>query len=260
MHGSGHGVAGPGSGFAHDRDVEVPAAAAGTDADRAVANRPATPSFLRVWHVRKRNMIMVVILDKPDGVGEGVAVALKIHSSDVDDVTEDESAVADLLIPVDPPGDDEHLVPDPEPEYRSPGLDDRLFAEPDKPATRKVTTAVKKDIKGKLTMLLMVIGGTWASRDPYCGQALVDAIPDRPSPADDDAMSEGLASSLTELVCGSPELVRWFSTGGRYLRWMSVAMAVQPVIQAMVAHHITHSADTDDPTGQPQQQWAHYGT
>ncbi len=107
-------------------------------------------------------------------------------------------------------------------------------------------------------MLLMVIGGTWASRDPYCGQALVDAIPDRGWPADDDAVSEGLASSLTELVCGSPELVRWFSAGGRYLKWMSVAMAVQPVVQAMVAHHITHSADADAPAG--DQQWAQYGT
>lgn len=177
---------------------------------------------------------------------------------DLDDVTDDTDALSDLLESPDPLADADVFTADPDPAYASPSLEDRLFgggAEKDKPAAagRRVTTAVRKDIRGKVAMLLTLAGGAWSARDPHCGGVLLEAIPDRETP---DGPADGIATAIADLVCDSPDLIKWFTTSGRYLKWFTLAMAVQPVLQAAFAHHISHTVTED---GQAPPDWAHYG-
>lgn len=181
---------------------------------------------------------------------------LKIEA--LDDVTSDTDGLSDLLQSVaGPMDDDETFTPDPDPAYASPSLGDRVFGETaskeDKPAPgRRVTTAMRKDIRGKVAMLLTLAGGAWSARDPHCGGVLLDAIPDRETP---DGPADGIASAIADLVCDSPDLVKWFSSSGRYLKWFTLAMAMQPVLQGVFAHHVSHTVAAD---GQ-EPDWSNYG-
>ncbi|HJP74917.1 MAG TPA: hypothetical protein VJ914_11645, partial [Pseudonocardiaceae bacterium] len=109
---------------------------------------------------------------------------------------------------------------------------------------KRVTQAVQKDIRGKVAMLLSVGGAAWAARDPYCGGGLLDTIPDRPVYDEDGPTgdtSPGLATALTDIFIESPEIVNWFTTSGKYMKWLTLATVLQPLLVKLWAHHISHS-------------------
>lgn len=168
-------------------------------------------------------------------------MALKIE--DPEDVTGDADALADLLTSP-PPSDQDgpaEFTQDPDPDYGRTPIEDRLFV--DKPTPSRVSVSVRKDIRGKIAMLLVIVGGGLAARDQHCGNALLDAIPDTEEDGGDTR--EGIATALSDLICDSPDMVKWFTTSGRYLKWLTLAMSVQPVIQAAVSHHISHTVRED---------------
>lgn len=162
---------------------------------------------------------------------------------------------------------DEGQTSDPEPGYmdaKTP-MEDRIF--PDEPVKsappKRVNLSTRKDIRGKVAMLLTVPGSMWAGRDPHCGGAFLEAIPDQVGEVINDqgeleeATSPGIATALTDIICESPDVVNWFTSSGKYMKWLTLAMAVQPVLATAFQHHVTHSLASTEETSDD---WSRYST
>lgn len=148
---------------------------------------------------------------------------------------------------------------DPDPDYGKTDLADKVF--PDNPQSpKKITQAVQKDIRGKVAMLLTVAGAGWASRDPYCGGEFLNAVPDRVrvDEQDNTEIAPGLASALTDIFIDSPEIVNWFTTSGKYMKYLTLATVLQPLLVKLWAHHISHSVQPDGEQAAPD--WSMYAT
>ena len=148
-------------------------------------------------------------------------------------------------VPVRPPLEqddleDEEPEPDPEPGWLRavPGGKDAPRTPPRK--TTRVTAATRKDIEAKIGLMIEMPGRIWQARDPICGGAFVEAAPN-------------IRGALAELVVQSPDLVAWFTGGGGgFMLWLNLAMACQPVLTAVWAHHVAHSVDVRrDEAGRP---------
>jgi hypothetical protein len=109
-------------------------------------------------------------------------------------------------------------------------------AKPKEPAP-KVTTAVRRDIEGKVAFWLLIPAEPWRRVDPYCGQAYLDSI-------------EDIALKATPLLCQSPAVVRWFAKSTTFVQVTELAMACRPVAEAIIAHHVTKRI-TLDSLGRP---------
>lgn len=90
----------------------------------------------------------------------------------------------------------------------------------------KVTAAVRRDIAGKLAFWLSIPAEPWMRLDPYCGGAYADQV-------------DQIALKAAPLICQSPDLVRWFSKSSTFIMWTELGMAVRPVAEAAIAHHVT---------------------
>ena len=96
---------------------------------------------------------------------------------------------------------------------------------------RKVSVTVRSDIAAKISLVLEVPGRVWQARDPVCGTAFIEQRP-------------AIAGALTEIVCGSPDLVAWFTgTGGQFMLWFNLVMACWPVAMTVAAHHVYHTIE-----------------
>lgn len=151
----------------------------------------------------------------------------------LDDVSADDDELSALL--GDANEDDPSYEADPEPGWDEPQptkLGEKITAKIRTTAARpvRVTAAVRKDVRGKTAMLLMLGARTWAARDEICGSAALEAVPD-------------VSAALADILCDSPDIVRWFSAGTGYMKWLNLAMALQPVGEAVWSHHIAHSID-----------------
>lgn len=170
-----------------------------------------------------------------------------LRVAELADVADDDAALTDLLSTPDTgpatPDGDSAFTPDPEPDYGRLGLEDRIFPDGSaagKATTKRVSIAVRKDIRAKVAMLLMLVGSAWSARDAHCGGALLDSVGDR-----EDEGRVGVASALTDIICDSPDLVGFFTTSGSYMKWLTLALAVQPLATTVVGHHITHTVHDD---------------
>ena len=77
-------------------------------------------------------------------------------------------------------------------------------------------------------MLLLPAGAVWQTRDPECGSSFVNNTPD-------------IADAMTDIIVDSPDLVRWFTgTGGSFMKYFKLLMALQPVAMTVVQHHVMH--------------------
>jgi hypothetical protein len=90
----------------------------------------------------------------------------------------------------------------------------------------KVTKAVRDDITGKLAFWLSIPAEPWLRVDPYCGQAYADQV-------------DEIAVKMAPLICLSPDMVRWFARSSTFIMWTELGIAVRPVVEAMIAHHVT---------------------
>jgi hypothetical protein len=111
----------------------------------------------------------------------------------------------------------------------------------------KITMAVQRDIAGKTAFWLLAMSETWAMVDPYCGMAAADAVP-------------GIARKAAPILCGSPDIVRWFTRASGFMQWTELLMACKPVFAAVVAHHVTKSVQTKKTDGQSVEKadWSAY--
>jgi hypothetical protein len=112
------------------------------------------------------------------------------------------------------------------------GFADRIIPDSvfDPPKGRPTGARLRKDIRAKTAMFLTIGGSVWQARDEYCGDVFLETVPD-------------LSDKLAAIFCDSPDIVRWFTASGKYMKWLDLAVCLQPVGKAVVAHHITHSAD-----------------
>ncbi len=159
------------------------------------------------------------------------------------DVSDDGDGLDALLSVVPTPAEPEFEA-DPEPEWEEPSLGKRLIKDAfrprhgkDKPKPEvKVTAALRKDVQAKTALLLGMGATAWSSRDPHCGTAAMESVPD-------------VSAALADIFCDSPDIVRWFSAGSGYMKWLNLAAALQPVASAVWGHHIarTEGGDADGP-------------
>jgi hypothetical protein len=142
-----------------------------------------------------------------------------------------------------PPADDELPPPssleearervgrDPEARHLRRGRQPKAKADP-KPEI-KVTKAVRDDITGKLAFWLSIPAEPWLRVDPYCGGVYVDQV-------------DLIAVKMAPLICQSPDLVRWFSKSTTFILWTELGIAVRPVVEAIIAHHVTKRIALDE--------------
>jgi hypothetical protein len=90
----------------------------------------------------------------------------------------------------------------------------------------KVTKAVRDDITGKLAFWLSIPAEPWLRVDPYCGQAYAGQV-------------DEIAVKMAPLICLSPDMVRWFAKSSTFIMWTELGIAVRPVVEAIIAHHVT---------------------
>ena len=104
----------------------------------------------------------------------------------------------------------------------------------------RVTQAVRKDVHAKISFMLTMGGAAWEMRDQPCGGTFLHQEP-------------AITSALAKIVCDSPDLLVWFTTGGNYIKWLDLAMALLPVGQCAWSHHVQHQQMVPaDPNLPPQ--------
>ena len=104
----------------------------------------------------------------------------------------------------------------------------------------QVPGQVKDDIAGLMGMVGLPILAMLQAADPYCGGALAQNY----EPAVDAALP---------LICRSPRIVRYFSEDkADWLLWGKLALALKPVGQAVIEHHVIRTVEVvrDRETGQ----------
>jgi hypothetical protein len=135
--------------------------------------------------------------------------------------------------------DDEEISPDPPPGHvgKQPGQRTRQ----PRAGKVRVTATVRKDIEAKLGLMIAIPARVWAARDPICGGTFVQQEPE-------------IRAALADIVCDSADLVEFFGgTGGAFMKYLQLAMALQPVGMAMYAHHVAHTVElAEGPAGDQQ--------
>lgn len=181
-----------------------------------------------------------------------------------DPVWDEDVGIIDVGDLVPDPGRDGHEqpAPGPGPTRSGPGLpppadgDGPAHARRDwrKSGTRakkgpqqKVTAGVRGDIEAKIGFGLTVPAHMWQARDPWCGGAFVQQLP-------------AIAASLTSWVCRSAALVEWFTSpaGSGFVLLLDSAAAFGPVVSAVMAHHVYHTAGEEPPASPVQPDYGRY--
>ncbi len=104
----------------------------------------------------------------------------------------------------------------------------------------EVSKNVVKDIEGKVTFLLGMSSAMLASADPICVTVFQRNIPD-------------ISKAIVPLICQSPDMVTFFTKKGGFLLWINLGAACWPVIQTIIAHHLTKKLEIDPATGRIQE-------
>jgi hypothetical protein len=102
----------------------------------------------------------------------------------------------------------------------------RVYAKPQvKP---RVSVAEKKDVQGKISMLLLPPAAIWGRYDEYCGSAFAQVIPQ-------------LSADLAEIFADNAEIMAWFASGAGWMKYLKLLNTLQPVGEMMWAHHVAHT-------------------
>lgn len=82
-----------------------------------------------------------------------------------------------------------------------------------------------KEISEQIEMMITVASIPWAMRDPHCGGAL-------------QQQAKPIADALAVQALNSPRLMKWLEAITSPTGWIGIAIAVEPVAQAVVQHHV----------------------
>lgn len=92
-------------------------------------------------------------------------------------------------------------------------------------ARARVTAADKKDMKAKISLMLLPGAALWGRWDEYCGSAFAKVVPQ-------------LSEDLADIFADNAEIVAWFAGGTGWLKYLKLLNTLQPVGEMMWAHHI----------------------
>lgn len=95
-----------------------------------------------------------------------------------------------------------------------------------------VTKAVARDIQGKVAFLLSMPASMLQPIDPVCFPVLLEQTPE-------------ISAKLTPIICQSPDMVKFFTKGAGFILWLNLAVSVWPVVQVVIAHHLSKRQETD---------------
>ncbi len=144
----------------------------------------------------------------------------------------------DLLAPDDLSDlDGPALDPDPRPARRRKG---RMRAASSSSGT-KASAAQKRQIRDSLLMILTPTTGLLALKDPICAGTAF-------------AQREAIADAMVPIVARNPAMLAFFSGGeARWLDYLALATALQPVAGAVWHHHVRHDVggEPEDEGGDP---------
>lgn len=116
---------------------------------------------------------------------------------------------------------------------------EQLAADP-KPTRTKVkpTKATVDRISNELTVGIKAVAALWTIRDQHCGPVL-------------NEQARKIAAELAQILAENPTTAAWFEAATGWSTWIKIAVAVGPVADAFVSHHITRdvSRETADEGG-----------
>lgn len=103
----------------------------------------------------------------------------------------------------------------------------------------KVTAAVRRDVEGMLAFAFGMSGQMWSMVDPPCGTMMLEIGPN-------------LAKKYTPIICQSPSAVKFLTKSGKFAMYLDAAIATFPLLQIVIAHHITKTIGREvaSPNGQ----------
>lgn len=139
--------------------------------------------------------------------------------------------------PPEPEPDDDREGKDPEPGW--------MRDEPKAAGSKKrhsaadVPKAVRDDLAGALGFMGMVVLPVAQSIDPHCGGAFA-------------ANYQQIAEACIPLMCRSERVIKFMtSTGGGFMDYVALALALAPVAKAIGEHHVFHVVEVvrDPQTG-----------
>jgi hypothetical protein len=107
--------------------------------------------------------------------------------------------------------------------------------------TFKVTAAVRRDVEGMLAFTFGMGGQMWQMVDPTCGTVMLE-------------MGPNLAKKYTPIICQSPSAVKFLTKSGKFALYLDAAIATFPLVQVVIAHHITKTISRADLAGSNGQQ------
>lgn len=104
----------------------------------------------------------------------------------------------------------------------------RFYTTQTQKSSSRVTASEKKDVQGKISMLLLPPAAIWGRYDEYCGSAFAKVIPQ-------------LSADLAEIFADNAEIMAWFASGAGWMKYLKLLNTLQPVGEMMWAHHIAHT-------------------
>jgi hypothetical protein len=142
-------------------------------------------------------------------------------------------------------GKDADFEPDPVPGKPARSSRSAASSPAARPAPKKVTPAIKKQLADEIEAYLLLGSGAWSMRDPYCGEVL-------------ERQAREIALRLAAILGKNAQIVAWLHTTGVIGEWVSLALAIQPVLTAIKDHHISKKVSSDDEPGPDLSQFPAY--
>jgi hypothetical protein len=112
---------------------------------------------------------------------------------------------------------------------------------PDKPAKKMTAAQTRKYVQDCVELMLEFFSWSWKLRDDYCGSVM-------------EAQVSTVAARMTAIIMDHDDWVAWFVGSGGFMKWLMLATALKPVGEAIVAHHVFHTAGDDEETARARQE------
>lgn len=128
---------------------------------------------------------------------------------------------ADKTAPTGEEPESAPLAPDPKPK--------RTSSRSSKPSAATVRT-----MASEITVGLKFFAGVWTMRDQHCAPVL-------------NEHAKAIAGELAEILAEDARVAAWFEQTVGFGKWIKLAMVVQPVVEAVLDHHVFRDVSRETP-------------
>lgn len=123
-----------------------------------------------------------------------------------------------------------YLEPDPEP-VDPDGGKPRRRGRPPKAGPRTGTLKLRKEVAAEIETYIQMVALPLSLRDEHCAGAL-------------SGQASAIAGALVDLLSRYPAVLEKFRSSGVFADGFALAIALKPVADAVIAHHINHTVET----------------